>query len=74
MDLFITKKEQLKRWMREKVIFATHDVINWGTRNFYNRAAQTKGDFHTEGIIRRLGTSEKKMHGYKCKDDVYIWI
>jgi len=74
VDLFeqkITKKDQLKSWMREKRIFATHEVLRWGTENYYNRAAQTKSDLLHENFIRVLDANEKKARGYTCKDEVY---
>ena len=72
-DLFMNKQEQLKCWMRDKNVFATHDVIRWGSENFYNRADRTKRDFTRKGIIRHLSELEKHAFGYKCKDDVYAW-
>jgi hypothetical protein len=72
-DFFLSKKEQLKRWMQSRGIFATHEVIEWGTHNFYNRAAQTKGDLIREGFLIKLGVFEKLDAGYKCKDEVYKW-
>lgn len=72
-DLFLTKKEQLKNWMRDREVFATHEVIEWGTHNYYNRAAQTKGDLIREGFLVKLGEFEKLSKGYKCKDEVYKW-
>ena len=73
-DLLLTKRELLAAWMREKGYFATHEVIEWGLRNFYNRAAQTKGDMRIEGIIRRLDDEEKIFRGFKCRDEVYEWV
>lgn len=67
-----TKKELLKNWMRQKHVFATHEVIHWGDTNFYNRSAQTKGDLIKEGFITRLDNAEKNARGYHCKDEVYI--
>jgi hypothetical protein len=66
-----SKRDLLKNWMRQRHVFATHEVIHWGDQNFYNRAAQTKGDLVREGFLRRLEDLEKVMYGYKCKDEVY---
>ena len=72
-DLFVkrTKKDLLKNWMRQKQVFATHDVIAWGLDNFYNRAIQTKSDLLHEGFIEKLDDKEKAARGFVCKDDVY---
>jgi len=66
-----TKRDQLKDWMIHKKIFATHEVILWGTQNYYNRAAQTKGDLVREGFLVRCADLEKVVAGYNCKDEVY---
>ena len=73
-DLYLNKTELLKCWMRNKVVFATHDVIKWGMDNYYCRANRTKQDFRQHGIIRTLTDFEKAGYGFKCKDDVYKWI
>jgi hypothetical protein len=73
-DLFLSKKDQLAKWMKGIHYFATHEVIAWGTKNFYNRAAQTKGDMRISGLIRKLDDDEKIFRGFKCKDEVYEWI
>lgn len=73
-DLFVkrSKKDLLMCWMRKKHVFATHEVIHWGDQNFYNRAAQTKGDLGREGFITKLDDKEKESYGYRCKDEVYV--
>ncbi len=67
-----SKKNMLKNWMRLKHTFATHEVIEWGVTNFYNRAAQTKGDLVREGFITRVDDNKKLAIGYQCKDEVYV--
>ena len=74
VDLFLTKKEQLIAFLKSKGFFSTHEVIEWGTRNYYNRAAQTKGDMRIAGIIRKLSEDEKAFRGFRCKDDCYEYI
>lgn len=73
-DLFTTKEEALKDWMRDRTIFASHEAIEWGIHNYYNRAQQTKTDFHRQGLIQELSPQDKAFYGYKCKDSVYRWI
>lgn len=68
------RRNDLIRWMQEKKVFATHEVIEWGSINYYNRAAQTKGDLVREGRVQRLTDEEKYQLGYRCKDEVYRWI
>uniref|UniRef100_A0A6M3IWX0 Uncharacterized protein n=1 Tax=viral metagenome TaxID=1070528 RepID=A0A6M3IWX0_9ZZZZ len=72
----VSKKEQLKEWMRSKKIFATHEVIKWGINNFYNRAPQTKADLIREGLVRKLTPEEMKYQGFSefYKEEVYCWI
>jgi len=72
-DLFLTKSQQMKNWMRDKRIFATHEVIVWGSKNYYNRANRTKQELWQNKVIRTLSDFEKFSYGYTCKDDVYCW-
>ena len=69
-----SKEEQLKDWMKQKGFFATHEVIEFGSKIFYNRAAQTKGDFNTQGIIKELDKNEKLFRGFKSKESWYSWV
>ena len=73
-DLFITKEEALKNFLKQKRYFATHEVIKWGSDNFYNRADRTKRDFQEAGIIKKLDDKEKIFRGFRCKDNVYQFI
>jgi hypothetical protein len=67
----MNKKLELLKWMKRKEVFATHEVVEWGMRNYYLRADRTKRDFQEQGLIRKLGRLEKECKGYTCKDDVY---
>ena len=73
-DLFFTKAQEMECWMRDRRVFATHEVIRWGSENFYNRANRTKQDLRVKGVIRTLSDMEKMAHRYKCKDDVYVYV
>lgn len=66
------KEIELLNWMIGKKIFATHEVIEWGRINFYNRAPNTKSDFLGKGLIRKFSKLEKAYHNYNCKDSVYM--
>lgn len=67
----MNKKIELLVWMKNKKIFASHEVVKWGTENFYIRADRTKRDFLEQGLIARLPEWRKELYGYKCKDAVY---
>lgn len=69
------KSELLKQWMASQGIFRTHQVLAWGLENYYNRANRTKGQFHHDGIIRRLEPEEVTLRGLpKSQEDYYIWV
>ena len=68
-----SKRDLLMDWMRDRGLFATHDIIAWGMVNYYNRAIQTKADLIREGYVIKLDDKEKEIHGYRCKDEVYRW-
>ena len=73
-DLYLTKEEQLANWMRQKGFFSTHEVMEWGNHNYYNRAPNTKSDFLGKHLIRKLDEDEKAFRGFKSKDAWYEWI
>jgi hypothetical protein len=67
----MSKQIELLRWMRNKKLFATHDVIKWGLENYYNRANRTKREFLDQGLITQLPEWKKEVRGFNCKDAVY---
>ena len=73
-DLFKSKTEQLKDFMRNKEYFASHDIFKWGSDNFYNSADRAKRHFQEQGLIKKLDDNEKIFRGFRCKDDVYRWV
>lgn len=66
-----TGAERLLEWMQVKRFFATHDVIRWGTENYYNRADRTKRNFVEQGLIRRLSQDEVIARGLNEKESYY---
>jgi hypothetical protein len=66
------KHMQLLKWMRQKKIFSTHEVMQCGLDMFYARADRTKRDFMKQGLIRKLSDWEKEMRNLKSKDAYYI--
>ena len=73
-DLFLSKTDELKEYMRQKHFFASHDIFMWGAIHYCNRADRYKRDFVKQGIIRRLSDEEKIFRGFLCRDSVYEWI
>jgi len=67
----MSKREQLIKWMQEKKIFATHEIIEWGLQHYYLRADRTKRDLMKIGRIKKLTESEKERLGFNFKDAVY---
>ncbi len=65
------KQRALLRWMWEKKVFSTHEVLEWGIEHFYNRADRTKRDFVERGYIRPLGKFEKVMQGSLSREGMY---
>ena len=57
--------------MLAKKTFATHEVVAWGTENFYIRSDRSKRDFLSTGLITKLSNWQKEVRGWTCKDSVY---
>jgi len=49
-----TKKERLYDFIKERGRVRTSDVIEWGTKNYFNRALRTAYELATEGKIWRM--------------------
>lgn len=58
MDLFLSKEEQLFRWVKQKRIFSKAEIIAYGIGNYYLRADRTVRDFVQRGIVRKLDKTE----------------
>ncbi len=62
-DLFLTKEQQLKNWMRFKKYFNSVDVTKYGLENAYLRAPRTARDFVHKNILRRIPDDEAIFKG-----------
>jgi len=69
-----TKKQKLWDFMRKKKVFATHDVIQFGTVNYDNRADRSKRDFLEMGLIRPLTFKELKRRGLEKSRERYYKV
>ena len=56
-----TKKEMLLDYIRSKGRVRTSDVIEWGTKNYFNRALRTAYELATEGKIWRMRQDIQRM-------------
>ena len=61
----------LLSWMIEKGTFTSHQVIQWGSKFFYNSANRTKRHFVEDGYLHSLTDHEKIASGYSTKEGVY---
>lgn len=73
-DLFISKKEQLKHWLRNKEFITTDEIQQWGIENYYVSALRRAQEFAEEGLIKRMDKDEKLFRGYNTKQGVFKWI
>lgn len=67
----LSKKIQMKNWMKTKKIFTTADIHRWGLDNYYISAMREARRLREYGIIRRLTEEEKKIKGFKTKQGIY---
>lgn len=77
-DLFtsyLSKRDQLKIWLKEKGFAKTSEVVRFGLENYHIRAERDCRDFANEGLIRRLTDQEKAFRGYgdSC-ESVWEWL
>ena len=69
-----SKSELLRRWMRERGVFRTHEIIAFGLSLQWTRAQREKGALHAKGIIRELTKEEKLLRGLTTKEGCYCWV
>ena len=74
LDLFLPKKELLKRWMRDKKVFTGAEIEAWGVNNYYICARRRAREFAEKEYIRPLNDREKEQRAYKGKCEIYKWI
>lgn len=67
----MSKKIELLEWLLTKGTVKTHEVIEWGYRNYSNRADRDKRILAERGLIRKLSEWEKKIRGIETKEAVY---
>ena len=73
-DLFLQdkpKREQLLDWIKQKHYVKTHEVMEWGLKNYHIRADRDCRDLQTEGKIRRLTKEEVLMRWGNLKEGVW---
>ena len=71
LNLFMTKKDCLWEFIKEKHYVRSSEIIKWGSDNFYNCADRVKRTFAEEGKLRMLTDDEKVLRGFKTKEGVY---
>lgn len=60
--------EQMREWTEQKGFFTSHEVIIWGTQNFYNSADRVRRTLIEEGrVVRELNPNEKSAETYIYK-------
>ena len=66
-----TSKEKLLDFIQLRKIVKTHEVIEWGVRNFSNRADRDARQLAEEGKIKRMEDSRKRFLFPECREDVW---
>ena len=62
-DLFITKEQGLKAWMKLRGYFSSVDLARYALDNYYLRAGRTARNLAEQGIIRRIPDDEAMFRG-----------
>ena len=67
----LTKKDQVLEFIRQKGYAKTHEVIEFGSSIYYNRALRSAQELCAEGKIRRLTHEDKIFRFGQIKEDVW---
>ncbi len=70
-DLFMSKKQLLYEYIKQKKYIKTHEVIAWGLDHFCNRAERYARELAQEGKIKRMPDSKKKFYFSGVKEDIW---
>lgn len=62
-ELFLTHKDLLLVWMRQKGYFSSVDLAEYALRNYYLRSARSARAMAESGIIRRIPDDEAMFRG-----------
>ena len=73
VDLFdkTTSKNLLYGWLKKRGHAKTSEIIQWGCRNFSNRADRNARQLAKEGLIRRMDEDKKVMYFGNTKESVW---
>lgn len=73
-DLFQkkSKKQLLLEFILNRNWTKTHEVQEWGLKNFHSRAHRDAQELAEEGYIRRMTSDEEKSIGYFGKEGVWV--
>lgn len=75
-DLFMAKKpnkHKLLEWILSKNWVSTSDVIQWGVKNYSNRALRDAQQMASEGLFRRMTDQEKARVLFSSQKQDY-WV
>ena len=74
VDLFVKKsaKELLLQEIKKRKVMKTHEVIEWGLKNFSNRAERNMRCLAREGKVKRMSDYDKRMAYGNLKEDLWL--
>ena len=74
-DLFLevkSKKDQLKEYILSRNFTKTHEVIEWGVKNFHCRALRDSQELCALGAFRRMNEDEMKFYFPGSKEWIFV--
>ena len=73
LDLFdkTTSKNLLYGWLKKRGHAKTSEIIQWGCRNFSNRADRNARQLAEEGLIKRMDKEKKIRYYGNIGEDVW---
>ena len=67
-----TKLDDLKAWMREKALFSTNEVKQWGVDNFFTSSDVRCRELARTGFLTRISDSEARRTGLVKKGNAIV--
>ena len=73
-DLYLSKKDQVYEFIKQRKYARTSDVIRFGLSIYTTRGDRYARDLAKEGKIRRLDDWNKKMLFKDTREDIWEFI
>ena len=74
VDLFLSKKDQIAEFIRQKTWARTSDVMKFGLSIYTTRGDRYARELAEEGRIKRMSDDMKDLRFGPTREDIWEWV